>query len=263
MTQLDLDATTIKKPSRLVLNILGDLRRYCGNKGCTWQGTCDLFTAHSKTCSMRSREVLLSDLQVLEAENTSLAKKYEQVSTRLNKLQLANKEMSHELSMSTAKLRVYDAFFSTNNNILRPDVDASLSKYEDINEFYRLRGGNDDDDDDEEEEEDEDDDEYDEGDDDEREYLEGDDGGDDNAMYPILAEVTLSSRLRMDEGKPSQRYNDDVNGDGCGQKSTDSNGKGTESAWTEINRLRSLNSFQLAATGGITENSSSNSNSRK
>ena len=206
---------------------------------------------------MRSREVLLADLQALETENTSLGKKYEQATMRINKLQLANKEMSHELAMSTAKLRVYDAFFSTNNNILRPDVDASLSNaYDNINEFYRLRGGNEDDDDEEEEDEEG----YDDG-DDEREYLEGDDG-DDTAIYPILAEVALSSRLRMDEGKPSQRYYGDDNDYGCGQKSADSDGKavgvGTESAWTEINRLRSLNSFQLAANGTTTGNTNSN-----
>ena len=204
---------------------------------------------------MRSREVLLADLQVLEAANTSLAKFREQANVRLNKLQLANKQMSHELALATAKLRVYDAFFSTNNNnILRPDVDASLSNisnaYDNINEFYRLRGDHD-----EGEEEDDDEDDYDER-DDEHEYLEGEgeDGDDATAMYPILAQFSLSSRLRP-------RYLERENDDRCGQKSPDNDSKGVgggqESTWTEINRLRSLNSFQLAVTGTATSNSSS------
>lgn len=201
----------------------------------------------------------MADLQVLEDANSLLAKKYEQANVRLNKLQLSNEAMSRELAMSTAKLRVYDAFFSTNNNILRPDVDASLSNaYDNINEYYRNR------DHDEEEEEEDDEDDYDER-DDEREFLEGEDGDDAIAMYPILAQFSLSSRLRMDEGKPNQRREyEEENDIGCGQKSTDNGSKGVmgeqESAWTEINRLRSLNSFQLADSGTA---STSNSSSRK
>ena len=176
---------------------------------------------------MRSREVLLADLQVLEAANTSLAKFREQANVRLNKLQLANKQMSHELALATAKLRV-------------------------INKFDRLRGDHDEG---EEEDDDDDEDDYDER-DDEHEYLEGEgeDGNDATAMYPILAQFSLSSRLRP-------RYLERENDDRCGQKSPDNDSKGVgggqESTWTEINRLRSLNSFQLAVTGTATSNSSS------
>ena len=75
LTNVKIVPEDIKKPSRLVLNILSDLIRKCPNEGCTWQGSCDLFNAHRKSCRMLPRETLLDQLQALETAHEGMQRR--------------------------------------------------------------------------------------------------------------------------------------------------------------------------------------------
>lgn len=120
----------IKKPSRLVLNILADLIRKCPNEGCPWQGSCDLFKAHTKSCRMLTRAILLDQILSLETVNEALQKKYDEsravsreLLQRVNELVTDNKDLAHELALANSKLRVYDSFFAS----VRTDTSAGGS----------------------------------------------------------------------------------------------------------------------------------------
>ena len=147
-TQVALNPEDIKKPSRLVMNILSELVRYCDYKmeGCRWQGSCEMYTAHRRTCPCRPREVLAQQLAAQEDVNASLQRRADDLTTRMRQLEETNKDLHNKLSLAAAKLRVYDAFFADDGGggglLQRPDMSAlerrdGKSAYDEINEFYR------------------------------------------------------------------------------------------------------------------------------
>ena len=265
LTNVEIEPERITKPSRLVLNILSDLIRKCPNEGCTWQGSCDLFRAHVKSCQMVTREKLLEKIQNMEAANEVLQKTCTEsravsrgLLLRVDELVADNHDLRHELSLAHSKLRVYDEFFARSNasadsrsgSAQHHAGDSLVSvlgrhgpglgvrsgtgrgdgptAFDDINDYYgQLAGDNDDDgyDDHEEEEEEE-----------------------DAAFREAIGTVGGRRGVGVGEGKVYQKHHA---GGNAGAKhhadDDDYNGGGEiDETINEIQRLRSLATFAAA-----------------
>eukprot|EP01041_Mallomonas_annulata_P010198 gene10198-21259_t len=112
ITNQVLDPDSIRKPSRIILNMLGELERFCSYKsrGCSWQGPCESVKLHEKSCDRRPIDEILQQLQSkneqinhLQQRITTLEKRNGEYEGIIRALQ----ERNHTLE---SKLKVYDAF---------------------------------------------------------------------------------------------------------------------------------------------------------
>ena len=118
VTNTKLDPDTIKKPGRIIVNMLAELEMYCPNRihGCQWIGSSDQVTIHKKKCSSRSKEELLLEIQ---NKDSIIAKLKQKLSTSLETIaELQEKNTSlldnyQQLEIINRRLKVYDAFFKS------------------------------------------------------------------------------------------------------------------------------------------------------
>lgn len=111
ITHRVLDPNSIRKPSRIILNMLGELERFCQHKsrGCSWQGQSERVAEHEKNCSWRPIEDLLLQIskrdefiRVLQRDFTALEKRNEE-------LEISNQSLHEKVSVLTKRLKVYEA----------------------------------------------------------------------------------------------------------------------------------------------------------
>jgi hypothetical protein len=64
LTQKPLHIHEIRKPGRIITNLLGELEMFCGNKieGCKWQGEHNNYRSHLKCCGFKPRQELENEI---------------------------------------------------------------------------------------------------------------------------------------------------------------------------------------------------------
>ena len=113
VTGSKLDPDAIRKPSRIIVNMLGELERYCPNRdeGCKWTGESEHLGNHIKDCTFRRREDMLKEIKRKEEKIDYYRGKAEALAKQVKKERQRNEDLLSELQMSKRKLKVYDAFF--------------------------------------------------------------------------------------------------------------------------------------------------------
>lgn len=108
-----LDPDAIRKPSRIILNMLAELERYCPNKseGCQWSGESEHLATHIKDCTFKRKEDMMDEIKRKDEKIASLRVKVESALYQLKRERQKNKDLTTELEICTRKLKVYDAFF--------------------------------------------------------------------------------------------------------------------------------------------------------
>lgn len=71
-----IDPVKVEKPSRIIINLLGEMRRYCENRseGCPWVSACDEYEAHSRTCGYVPTAKLLEKVAERDARVAELTR---------------------------------------------------------------------------------------------------------------------------------------------------------------------------------------------
>jgi hypothetical protein len=143
VTNTKLDPDTIKKPGRIIMNMLAELEMYCPNRmhGCQWIGSCDQVTQHKKKCNNRSKEELL---QEIESKDILIAKikqklsasqeKVVELQERNSMLVESNEELQNLISAYDRRLKVYDAFFKNDDK----EEDKSTTAVQQLSRLRRL-----------------------------------------------------------------------------------------------------------------------------
>ena len=74
-----LDPDAIRKPSRIILNMLAELERYCPNRcdGCEWRGESEHLAKHMKECMFRNKEDMMKEIRRKDEKIDSLRTKVE------------------------------------------------------------------------------------------------------------------------------------------------------------------------------------------
>ena len=115
VTHEELRPDDIRKPSRIILNMLAELERYCPNKenGCSWTGMSEQVEAHASKCDKRPHEDLLKEMNEKDEKIKQLRARCAKHEKTISDLKEKTTELQQELSVSRRKLKVYDAFFES------------------------------------------------------------------------------------------------------------------------------------------------------
>lgn len=145
VTNEKLEPNSIRKPGRIITNMLAELERYCLNRseGCTWTGPNEQVESHLKVCANRKKSDLMEELNskgslnynliiithslthlhctVIDAIITKLKKKITTLNSKLSEMEEENKSLTLALAICDRKLKVYDAFYESENNFYNDD----------------------------------------------------------------------------------------------------------------------------------------------
>jgi E3 ubiquitin-protein ligase NRDP1 len=104
-----LDPDGIRKPSRIVMNMLGELERYCDNRseGCEWTGENEHLRNHTKGCTFRRREDMVNEIRRKDEKIETLRAKVEALTKQVKKEKARGADLANELLMCHRKLKVY------------------------------------------------------------------------------------------------------------------------------------------------------------
>lgn len=112
VTNTKLDPSQIRKPSRVIVNILGALQIKCSNhsEGCTWIGKLEGISEHIKSCIFRPREQLCEMLEKKSIELEVVKKKYSALKVHCRDLEEENACLIAANETLQRQVKVYDAF---------------------------------------------------------------------------------------------------------------------------------------------------------
>jgi Zinc finger, C3HC4 type (RING finger) len=124
LTSKPLRVNSIKEPGRIISNMLGELERYCCNRqlGCTWTGEQCNYAKHANSCTFRSREKLLEEIEEYKDIVEDYAVQVEEYHNEVNHYKVDMQFMEQSLNRYrrkvedlegvvialNAKLKVYD-----------------------------------------------------------------------------------------------------------------------------------------------------------
>ena len=116
-TNTPLDPSSIRRPSRIVLNMLAELQRYCPYRcdGCTWTGENEHCATHAQSCHFRPRAQLLDELKRATEKNERLKEKLLKAERRSELLAASNADLHANCQVLERKLRVYTAFLEVDS----------------------------------------------------------------------------------------------------------------------------------------------------
>lgn len=125
VTKTELDPTSIRKPGRIVMNMLSELELRCPNTvhGCSWIGQNGQLSHHLKSCEYRGPEEMRSELAKKDAQIQQLMDKIESLENNNEELLEENMELKAQLIECEKKLRIYNAFLesgASNNKVSSP-----------------------------------------------------------------------------------------------------------------------------------------------
>lgn len=117
VTNTKLNPSEIKKPSRIISNILGGLQIKCSNRseGCTWSGKYDTLENHMRVCQYRPREQLRELLEKKTSELESIQRRYSELKGRCKALEDDNLSLTATNESLKRQLKVYDAFIRSHH----------------------------------------------------------------------------------------------------------------------------------------------------
>lgn len=130
-TNTPLDPETIRKPSRIILNMLAELQRYCPNRseGCDWIGENEHCASHAQNCKFRPRAQLISELSKAEERIARLKEKLTRSEKNVEFLTAANAELTSMNVINERKLRCYNAFLEPNNRGTPEPIQSSIHSH--------------------------------------------------------------------------------------------------------------------------------------
>ena len=108
VTHKKLDPDKIRKPSRIIVNMLAELQRYCSNKknGCSWIGENEHHDTHKAVCLFKPREELNA---IIEAQ----AAKIKSLRTKLAHAEEDNSMLKEKNRIISTELKIYDSFLKS------------------------------------------------------------------------------------------------------------------------------------------------------
>ena len=145
VTKNKLNPDDIKKPGRIIANMLGELERYCPNRvdGCEWQGKNYSCPAHFKTCPYKPREQMSQEMAAKDASIEKLRARNERLQSTVDSLERRNHDLSSQVDMLSKKLKVYDAFLREADGLQNGDTQAGETAegtaMSDLERITRLR----------------------------------------------------------------------------------------------------------------------------
>lgn len=119
VTKTVLDPAQIRKPSRIILNMLAELEVRCSfyEEGCKWTGPQDLLQNHVDCCEFRPSKIVMKELQETKQRAMDLESKIERLmqdnsclADRLSELIEENEDLRHRVVEYQHQVRVYEAF---------------------------------------------------------------------------------------------------------------------------------------------------------
>jgi hypothetical protein len=124
MTHKPLQLKSIRKPGRIITNMLGELERYCcyRSEGCIWYGEQNNYEVHVEQCSCRSKSVLLNEIEhyknmvseynIRNTENTELIGRYKRhvrsLEQEVGDCKAKIENLEDIVLALNAKLKIYD-----------------------------------------------------------------------------------------------------------------------------------------------------------
>jgi hypothetical protein len=129
VTKTILDPLTIRKPSRIIVNMLSELEIYCNykNKGCKWTGNNDSLPHHlEKECVFHQNALLH---ETIEFQNMKLQESYDKILS----LELRNQGLFEENELMKAmvedyqqRLRLFHALLPAESGLRSSNINRSL-----------------------------------------------------------------------------------------------------------------------------------------
>lgn len=112
VTKVQLLPQDIKRPSRIIINMLAELEIYCFNKsnGCTWTGLNEQLNTHLLKCQHKPAEDLKKELMEKDERINYLTGRISLLETKCAELEAENKQLRSSLNENSRKLRVFNAF---------------------------------------------------------------------------------------------------------------------------------------------------------
>lgn len=125
ITKVQLIPQDIKKPSRIILNMLAELEVFCPNKvnGCRWSGFNENMDNHIAACDCKPAEDLKKDLADRDKKIQDLLSRLDKLELKCADLEEENKILKEVITENNRKLRVYSALADTR----RSEADSNLS----------------------------------------------------------------------------------------------------------------------------------------
>jgi hypothetical protein len=133
----------IKKPGRVIINMLAELEVRCENheNGCIWTGQNCQYENHVNFCLFKSVDALRKELLASREEGRVLKKQLHELAGRNERLECQNKDLILRVDECTRKLRIYEALADSPGKSVAskvPSIDKKASADE-----KDLSGGND------------------------------------------------------------------------------------------------------------------------
>jgi hypothetical protein len=115
VTHAELKPDSIRKPSRIILNMLAELQRFCTYKeeGCDWVGENEHLAAHLALCAKRPHSVMTAEIKDKDDKIKQLRARCLKYEKQVGELTASNEELRDQVGVCQRKLKVYDAFFES------------------------------------------------------------------------------------------------------------------------------------------------------
>jgi E3 ubiquitin-protein ligase NRDP1 len=140
ITKAVIDPSTIKKPSRIILNMLAELEVYCMHKdeGCSWTGTSEQLHSHlAKGCLHHETCKLKETMAKQEKKITDLSDRITLLEIRNEELVEENEELKTTVEDLKSRLRVFHAL-APPGQVTSSKVSSFTEKLSDAERLKRL-----------------------------------------------------------------------------------------------------------------------------
>ena len=128
VTHSELRPDDIRKPSRIILNMLAELERYCPNRanGCEWKGLNEQVELHAASCDHRPVPELREELKAKDNKVKQLRARCHKHEAALKELRAGHEDLAQQLAQANRKLKVYDAFFASDGADVKAGAGCGL-----------------------------------------------------------------------------------------------------------------------------------------
>lgn len=115
---------SITRPGRIIMNMLGELERYCPNKqdGCSWTGPNYSVEAHLRDCKCVKRESLQEEIARKNKRIEELEHQVSEYEDQIHTLTEHNDDLLDQVIILERKVKVYEAFFESGKEL--PDSES-------------------------------------------------------------------------------------------------------------------------------------------
>ena len=115
VTKGRLDPSQIRKPGRIITNMIGELQRYCPNRceGCSWKGPNAQVSTHLSSCKYIPRDTLLQTIEDQQSVIQTLRQDGASKSLQLLALREALDATNNQLAQLQEKVVVYEQFLNS------------------------------------------------------------------------------------------------------------------------------------------------------